>query len=129
MEKAKVCRRCGKTLNKYVVWTILANETNTYTLCPECGAELGRFFKGYNVEKSITDQIADALKKRQEKPAAILLNGKALDLFDKEIPVGSVKSGGYVLMGVPVLYQYMPIENDTPVCKFVYNAESVYLKG
>ena len=129
MEKTKVCRRCGKTLDKYVVWTVLANDTNTYTLCPECGAELGRFFKGYNVEKSITDQIADELKKRTEKPVVILLNGKALDLFNKEVPVGSVADGGYVLMGVPVLYQYMPTESNYPVCKFVYNAESILLKG
>lgn len=90
---------------------------------------MGRFFKGYNVEKSITDQIADELKKRQKKPAVVLLNGKALDLFDKEVPVGSVTDGGYVLMGVPVLYQYMPSESNSPVCKFVYDAEIMPLKG
>lgn len=45
MEKTKVCRRCGKTLDKYVVWTILSNETNTYTLCPVCLSGLAEYMQ------------------------------------------------------------------------------------
>lgn len=123
-----LCYRCQREIIDRNDKLLVSYSSRTVALCPECGAELGRFFKGCKVEKSITDQITDELKKRQKKPAVILLNGKAVDLFNKEIPVGSVTDGGYVLMGVPVLYQYMPTENDSPVCKFVYNIESVLLK-